>query len=257
MPTPARKKSGRPAMTVKSPYGKKTPAKAAAGRSKAKHRTLAQPIAGTSERRGASLLPTRQEKEQARLRAREWARNTLGGRGKEASSPPPRPLRVDPSRVIVIDDYEDLEEREEEEEEEEVDPEWFVSGKDVARAASVETREEARTTFEFDILREQRSSRLNAESRKAPETSAFAGVRADESIEEEDVFYDAFEHLPRPRDASMEDVAVEDVSDDEDDEIRELRSAPRNRAPGEGEQWMEPLEPTGISFSTFVFRPDP
>jgi hypothetical protein len=164
---------------------------------------------------------------------------------------------VDPSRVIVIDDYEDLEEREEEEEEEEVDPEWFVSGKDVARAASVETREEARTTFEFDILREQRSSRLNAESRKAPETSAFAGVRADESIEEEDVFYDAFEHLPRPRDAFMEDVAAEDVSDDEDDEIRELRSAPRNRAPGEGEQWMEPLEPTGISFSTFVFRPDP
>ena len=244
-------------MTMKSPYGKKTPAKAAAGRSKAKHRTLA-PIAGTSERRGASL-PTKQEKEQARLRARKWARNTLGGRGKEASSPPPRPLRVDPSRVIVIDDDEDLEEREEEEEEEEEeeDPEWFVSGKDAARAVSVETREEARTTFELDIVREQRSSRLNAESRKAPETSAFPGVLADESIEEEDVFYDAFEHLPRPRDASMEDVAVEDVSDDEDDEIRELRSAPRNRAPGEGEQWMEPLEPTGISFSTYVFRPDP
>ena len=242
-------------MTMKSPYGKKTPAKAAAGRSKAKHRTLA-PIAGTSERRGASL-PTKHEKEQARLRAREWARNTLG-RDKDASSPPPRPLRMDPSRVIVIADDEDLEEREEEEEaEEEEDPEWFVSGKDVARAASVETREEARTTFEYDILREQRSSRLNAESRKAPETSAFAGVPADESIEEEDVFYDAFEHLPMPRDASMEDVAVEDVSDDEDDEIRDLRSAPRNRAPGEGEQWMEPLEPTGISFSTFVFRPDP
>mmetsp|Transcript_13517 Transcript_13517/g.29260 ORF Transcript_13517/g.29260 Transcript_13517/m.29260 type:complete len:100 (+) Transcript_13517:1-300(+) len=37
-------------------------------------------------------------------------------------------------------------------------------------------------------------------------------------------------------------IAVENVlSDDEDDEIRELRSARRNRLPGPG-QWMEPVE---------------
>ena len=229
-------------MTMKSPYGK-TPPKAA-GRSKTKHRT---PVARTSERRGGTP-PTKQEKAQARLRAREWARNTLGR--KEDASSPPLPLRVDPSRVIVIDDDEDLKEREEEEEEEE--EERFVGGNDVARAASVETREEARTTLKYNILREQRTSRLSTESRKAPEISVFAGVPADELIEDEDVFYDAFDYLPTPR-----DIAVEDVSDDEDDEIRDLRSAFRNRAPGKGEQWMEPLEPTGISFSTFVSRADP
>ena len=257
MPTPATEKSGRPVTTMKSPYAKKTPAKAAAGRSKAKHRTLA-PIAGTPERRGASLM-TKQEKEQALLRAREWARNTLGGRGKDASSPPTRPLRMDPSCVIVINNDKDLEEREEEEEEEEEDPEWFVSGKSVARAASVETREEAQTTFEYDVLREQRSSMLNAESRKALETSAFAGVRADEWIEEEDVFYDAFEHLPRFSDASMEDVAAEDVSNDVDDMISELLRMRRSEDSPPRLRGVEPPEPepTGVSFSTFMFRPDP
>ncbi len=83
------------------------------------------------------------------------------------------------------------------------------------------------------------------------------GIPADESIKKEDIFYDAFEYLPTPPDVTMEDVTMEDVSNDEDDEIRDLRSAPRNRAPGEEEQRREPLEPIGISFSTYVSSADP
>jgi hypothetical protein len=222
-------------MSMKSPYGKR-PAKAT-GTSKAKHST---PI-GTS--RGGTL--TKQEKTQARLRAREWARNTLG-RTKDASTPT-RPLRgVDSLRMIVIDDDDD-----EEEEEEEEDSKWFVRGNAVARAANVETREKAHTKVNYDSLRE-RTSTLNIESGKTPETSTFVGLRSDESIGEEEVFYDALEDLPTRR-----DVAVEEVSDEEDDEICDLRSTRRNRAPSEGEQWMEPLEPVGISFSTFVAKADP
>ena len=139
--------------------------------------------------------------------------------------------------MIVIDD---------EEEEETEESKCFVNEHEFARAASVATSEKIRTTLKYDALRE-RTSRLNIESRKTTETSAFASIRADEPIEEEDVFYDAFEYLP-----SRHDVTVEEVSDEEDDEISDFRSARRNRAPDQGGQWMEPLEPVEMSFSTFV-----
>ncbi len=208
MMPPVRKESARPAMSMKSPY-RRTPAKAA-GRSKAKYLT---PIAGTSQRVGSL---TKQEKTQACLRARGWARNTLG-RKKDASSPP-RLLRMEPSCVIANND--DEEEEEEEEEEEQEDPERYRNGTDVTRAASVKMRKEGRTTLEYDILREQRTSRLTTESRKVPETAAFVGIPADETIKKEDIFYDAFEYLPTPPNVTMEDVTVEDVSNDEDDEIK-------------------------------------
>ncbi len=74
----------------------------------------------------------------------------------------------------------------------------------------------------------------------------------------EDIFYDALDSLP----GKQNDVAVEDASDDEDDEIRDLRSAHRNRVPSRGQSWMEPTcaskqDPDGISFSTFVSKEDP
>ena len=223
------KKSARPAMSLKSPSGNKTPAKAA-GMSKAKH---CMP--------NRTSLLTKQDKMQARLRARKWARNTLG-RKKSASSPP-QPLRADSSRMIVIDVDDD--------DDEEEDSKFFVNGNEFAGAASVATREKAQTALKRDSPREC-ASRLDIESLKTTETSAFAGIRADESIEEEDVFYDAFEYLP-----SRHDVTLEEVSAQEDDEIRDLRTARRNRAPDHGVQWMEPLEPVGVSFSTFVPKADP
>ena len=65
--------------------------------------------------------------------------------------------------------------------------------------------------------------------------------------DDDDTFYDALDFLPS-------DVAVEDVSDQEGDkETRSLRSSHRNRSPSAG--WMEPaepLEPDGMSYSTFV-----
>ena len=150
----------------------------------------------------------------------------------------PQPLRVASSRMIVIDVDGDDEEEETEE------SKCSVNENEFARAASVATREKARTALKYDALRE-RTSRLN---RKTTESSAFASIRADEPIEEEDVFYDAFEFLP-----TQHDVTLEEVSDEEeDDEIRDLRSAHRNRAPDQVGQWMEPLEPDGMSFSTFV-----
>ena len=80
------------------------------------------------------------------------------------------------------------------------------------------------------------------------------GIPADKSIKNEDVFFDAFEYLPTPPDVTVEDVTVKDVSNDEDNEICNLRSASCNCAPGKGEQRMEPLEPIGISFSTYLSR---
>ena len=74
-----------------------------------------------------------------------------------------------------------------------------------------------------------------------------AGVHSEPS-KEEDTFYDAVEFLPK-----QHDVAVQDVFDEENDEIRDLRSIQRNRAPGQG-QWMEPV---GYSYSTFASKPDP
>ena len=71
-------------------------------------------------------------------------------------------------------------------------------------------------------------------------------VDNDDATEEEETFYDALEYLT----SKKEDVAVEDVSDLEDDELRELQSTKRNLIPSHGE-WMEPLEPDGISYSTF------
>ena len=80
------------------------------------------------------------------------------------------------------------------------------------------------------------------------------------TAEEEEVFYDALEFLPKQKNKD-DDVTVEDVSDVEDDEIRDLRSVQRNRVPSRG--WMEPLElegplePEGYSFSTFSPKLEP
>lgn len=81
-----------------------------------------------------------------------------------------------------------------------------------------------------------------------------ANKKIDEAFDV-DVFYDALESLPE-----KENVAVEDVSDEEDDEMIDLHSFQRNRVPSTG--WMEPsepstLEPEGLSFSTFVSKQDP
>jgi hypothetical protein len=53
---------------------------------------------------------------------------------------------------------------EEEEEEEEEDPEWFINGTDVARAASVKMCKEGQTMLEYNILQEKRTLRLTTES---------------------------------------------------------------------------------------------
>ena len=75
------------------------------------------------------------------------------------------------------------------------------------------------------------------------------------TAEEGEVFYDALEFLPKEKNKD-DDVTVEDVSDVEGDfEIRDLRSVQRNRVPSRG--WMEPMEPEGISFSTFSSKLEP
>lgn len=80
----------------------------------------------------------------------------------------------------------------------------------------------------------------------ATDTRDDVNVDNDDATEEEETFYDALEYLT----SKKEDVAVEDVSDLEDDELRELQSTKRNLIPSHGE-WMEPLEPDGFSYSTF------
>mmetsp|Transcript_37356 Transcript_37356/g.67175 ORF Transcript_37356/g.67175 Transcript_37356/m.67175 type:complete len:121 (-) Transcript_37356:122-484(-) len=98
----------------------------------------------------------------------------------------------------------------------------------------------------------QRMLALDIENQEMKKKTATSSTLADPSSKE-DIFYDALDFLPM----DLDDVAVEDVSDnEEDDEIRDLRSARRNRAPSHGE-WMEPLEPVGISFSTFASKQDP
>ena len=74
------------------------------------------------------------------------------------------------------------------------------------------------------------------------------------TAEEEEVFYDALAFLPKEKNKD-DDVTVEDVSDVEDDEIRDLRSVQSNLSPAVG--WMEPLEPEGLSFSTFSSKLEP
>mmetsp|Transcript_4699 Transcript_4699/g.7261 ORF Transcript_4699/g.7261 Transcript_4699/m.7261 type:complete len:250 (+) Transcript_4699:149-898(+) len=63
----------------------------------------------------------------------------------------------------------------------------------------------------------------------------------------EDHFYDALDTHPDPSTDSvkvqhrLQSVKVEDVSDEEDEELKELHSIWRNKSPSPG-QWMEPIE---------------
>jgi len=92
------------------------------------------------------------------------------------------------------------------------------------------------------------------------------GTKDDDDSGKGDIFYDALGCLPKQK--KNDDIAVEDVSDEEDDdEIRGLNSTQRNLTPIKGDSWLEPLdyspskknqEPCGKSFSTFTpVKPEP
>mmetsp|Transcript_30906 Transcript_30906/g.65319 ORF Transcript_30906/g.65319 Transcript_30906/m.65319 type:complete len:240 (-) Transcript_30906:95-814(-) len=220
--SPVRKKSTRPTMSKKSPY--KSPVRAC--KSRAKQYSTAKKLSPT--RKSIANSTTKQEKMQARLRAREWAKKELG----QKKSAPLSPTQVDSSRIIVIDD-DNCEEEE---------PKGRVHN---VKAATIDKYEKPCAKCE---TLHQRMVNLDIEKQEMKKT--VSGI-FDEPSKGDDIFYDALEYLPK-----QHDFAVEDVSDEEDDEIRDLRSNRRNCAPSDG-QWMEPLEPAGISHSTFVPKQDP
>mmetsp|Transcript_2184 Transcript_2184/g.4012 ORF Transcript_2184/g.4012 Transcript_2184/m.4012 type:complete len:238 (+) Transcript_2184:1907-2620(+) len=217
-PTPMRKQSNRPTMNKKSSYKRPT----RASKSTAKQYSTAKKLA--SIRRSSGKIPTREEKITALARAREWAKNRLG---RKNSLPVPQ-TPVDSSRIIVIDD----------------DDAPFV-GHDMKKSIAKSDTCNKQTKRCGDL--HQHMLELDIESQEMKKTAA--GNLVDQS--KEDIFYDALEFLP-----TEPDVDIEDVSDEEDDEIRDLRSARRNGVPSVG-QWMEPLEPDGISYSTFAPKYDP
>mmetsp|Transcript_11833 Transcript_11833/g.20574 ORF Transcript_11833/g.20574 Transcript_11833/m.20574 type:complete len:269 (-) Transcript_11833:90-896(-) len=244
------RRSARSATRKKSPY--KTPVKAS--KLTAKKAIRAKTLSPIRK------FPSKQDKMRAKARAQEWARNELG-------------LKLSPVQIIVIDDEEVKNENELKEKTGHVAKKILFDGDE-------EERDESKAQFgvgkkanhdrctlsclNCDHLY-QRMLELDVENqklkKKADANDALAGSRKNGDINKEpnkktakeDIFYDALEFLPKGHD----DIAVEDVSDEEDDcEIRDLRSVQRNRVPSRG-QWMEPLEPVGVSYSTFLPQQKP
>ena len=214
-------------MSKKSPY--KSPVKA--GKSKAKQLSTAKKLSPTRKSIGSGKSATKEEKMKARARAKEWAES----RKKKSLSP----ARVDTSEIIVIDDDDD----------EDADSTAAVCfNENEEKTTSCKNACKSPSCAKCDTLVEKLGDLFSKKT-------VASGAPLDGSNEEEDTFYDAVEFLPAQR---KDPVAVEDVSDEEDEEIRDLNSALRNRAPSRG-QWMEPLgrEPDGISYSTFSPKQDP
>lgn len=216
-------------MNKKSPY--KSPIKA--GKSPAKQNSVAKKLSPI--RKQMKKSPTKQEKAQARLRAQEWAKKELGRSSKQVDSP----------SVIVIDDDDNVEE----------EPKVCVASVKQTTSTTTNNVEKCENPASAKCETLHKSMfQLDIENQKMKKSTA----------EEEEVFYDALEFLPKQKNKD-DDVTVEDVSDVEDDEIRDLRSVQRNRVPSRG--WMEPLEvqlepegplePEGYSFSTFSPKLEP
>ena len=217
-------------MNKKSPY--KSPIKA--GKSPAKQNSVAKKLSPI--RKQMKKSPSKQEKAQARLRAQEWAKKELGRSSKQVDSP----------SVIVIDDDDDNVEEE---------PKVCVASMKQTTSTTTNNVEKCENPASAKCETLHKSMlKLDIENQKMKKSTA----------EEEEVFYDALEFLPKQKNKD-DDVTVEDVSDVEDDEIRDLRSVQRNRVPSRG--WMEPLEvqlepegplePEGYSFSTFSPKLEP
>ena len=205
-------------MNKKSPY--KSPIKA--GKSPAKQNSVAKKLSPI--RKQMKKSPTKQEKAQARLRAQEWAKKELGRSSKQVDSP----------SVIVIDDDDNVEE----------EPKVCVASVKQTTSTTTNNVEKCENPASAKCETLHKSMfQLDIENQKMKKSTA----------EEEEVFYDALEFLPKQKNKD-DDVTVEDVSDVEDDEIRDLRSVQRNRVPSRG--WMEPLE-EGFSFSTFSSKLEP
>lgn len=224
--TPTRKTSVRPAMRKKSPY--QSPAKAGKGKWTAKKTSAAKQLSPLRKSAGKSL--TVEQKKQARLRAKEWAERELG-RKKNA---PPSPLAA-PDMIVIDNDEEDY-----------VELKTLVAkdGKVASSAGSCKNG-----CANCDSLREQMLE-LDIENIKMKKDIVEDVLN---KSSDDATFYDALEYIP-----AQHDVTVEDVSDNEDEEIRDLGSARRNRTPSRG-QWMEPIamEPPGLSYSTFEAKFNP
>ena len=193
--------------------------------------------------------PTKQEKMQARLlarkRAQEWAKKELGK--KKVSSP-----TDSPSVIVIDDDDDDVKD----------DHKMCVENKkkpSTARAATNKKKSDKPSTNKSKTLN-QHLSGLDIDNNQ--KKNVVDGTEDDDNSGKGDIFYDALGCLPKKND----NIAIEDVSDEEeDDEIRGLKSTQRNLQPNEG--WMEPLghsppkknqEPCGKSFSTFTpVKPEP
>jgi len=222
----------RPTMKKKSPY------KAAKASPKATYSTKKlSPTNGN----GKSL--TKQEKMQARIlarkRAQEWAKRELGK--KKVPSP------ADSPGVIVIDDDDDDDTKDD-------------------HKMCVDNKKKPSTTTATTATNKKKSKTLNQHLSGLDIDNNQKVTEDDDDSGKGDVFYDALGCLPKQK-KNDSDIAVEDVSDEEDDgEIRGLNSTQCNLQPSEGQSWMEPLdspskknqEPCGKSFSTFTpVKPEP
>ena len=222
-------------MNKKSPY--KSPIKA--GKSPAKQNSVAKKLSPI--RKQMKKSPTKQEKAQGRLRAQEWAKKELGRSSKQVDSP----------SVIVIDDDDNVEE----------EPKVCVASVKQTTSTTTNNVEKCEKPASAKETLHKSMLKLDIENQKMTKSD---GACDKSTAEEEEVFYDALEFLPKQKNKD-DDVTVEDVSDVEDDEIRDLRSVQRNRVPSRG--WMEPLEvqlepegplePEGYSFSTFSLKLEP
>ena len=238
--TPTRKPSRsptRPSMKKKSPY------KAAKSSPKATYSTKK-----LSPTNGNGKSPTKQQKKAqallARKRAQEWAKKELGK--KKASSP-----ADSPSVIVIDDDDDDVRD----------DHKMCVDNeKKPSTTTASEKKSDKPSTNKSKTLHKHLSG-LDIDNQKKKNVND--GTEDNPKKEEEETFYDALGYLPKHKN---DDVAVEDVSDEEDDdEIRGLNSTQRNLRPSKG--WMEPLghspskknqEPVGKSFSTFTpVKPEP
>ena len=235
--TPTRKPSRsptRPSMKKKSPY------KAAKSSPKATYSTREL---SPKKAAGSKSLTKQQKKAQAllaRKRAQEWAKKELGK--KKVPSP------ADSPSVIVIDDDDD----------DDVKDDHKMCVENNVKVSTATTTSKSKTL-------NQHLSGLDIDNNQKLKKDVNDGTEDDDDSGKGDIFYDALGCLPKQK--KNDDVAVEDVSDEEDDdEIRGLNSIQRNLQPSDGE-WMEPLEhsppkknqePCGKSFSTFTpVKPEP
>ena len=209
-------------MNKKSPY--KSPIKA--GKSPAKQNSVAKKLSPI--RKQMKKSPTKQEKAKARLRAQEWAKQELGRSSKQ----------VDPPSVIVIDDDDSVEE----------EPKVCVASVKQTKSTTTNNVEKCEKPAAKCETLHKSMLKLDIENQKMKKSD---GACDKSTSEEEEVFYDALEFLPKQK--KDDDVTVEDVSDVEDDEIRDLRL---KSSPSRG-CWMEPLEQEGFSFSTFSSKLEP